>query len=132
MARKPKKPVATLPTKAEVAAGDGQGAKRARKQLQVPGTERKEIPEMTDLAEAVRRTCDERMALQPVEREGRAALMAAVDRLQAAGKLPTARPGEKVTVYAYEDEDGTLRKVVDDYQRKLRVLVDKDSGEDEE
>lgn len=131
MAKKPKKTkVEPLPTKAEVAAGDGQGAKRARRQTQIPGTERKEIPALTELAEKVREACKERLAQQKVEADARTDLATAIEALQVAGTIPRSEPGEKKIVYRYEDEDGVMRKVVDNFTRKIQVVADT-SADDE-
>ena len=136
MAKKPrKKNIEPLPSKAEVQAPATAPlrATRPRKQQIIPGTEHKELPELTDLAETYRTTRDERMDLGRQERQHLAALLAAVERMQASGALPVAKPGEKVTVYAYEDEDGQMREVIDDFQRKVRVRVAKngdDGGEE--
>ncbi len=97
------------------------------KQQSIPGTN---IPELEKAAEAYYDVVAERIALQKVESEAKAALEAIVDKLQKEGRLVVAQLGaEERPIYRYQvtDDDGNQvnRKIEEEYTRRRRVRNDK-------
>lgn len=87
--------------------------KKTRRQGQIPGTERDEIEDLTDAAEALRLAKSERKGLQAKVADAKAHLEATVQRHIDDGtiKLPEKFTIKKEPIYIYEDEDGKLQSV---------------------
>lgn len=83
------------------------------KQTQIPGTEREEIPDLQEAAEAYRKTVADRMALQRTESEQKAHLQGTIHRFIDEGviELPDEYYPSEHIIYRYEDEDGRIRDV---------------------
>jgi hypothetical protein len=88
------------------------------KQLQVPGTERKAIPELEEAAENFRLLRNERMQLTEKETAAQAELVAKMK-------------AHNQTVYRYVDDKGNDQKVVLSEVSKAKVakVRDRDSNE---
>ena len=103
---------------------------RKRNQGQVPGTERPEIEDLTDAAEAYRKTVAQRMQLQREESDQKMHLLNTVHRCFRDKELE-APPQDKSTptvVYKYEDEDGIERDVKFQFGKET-IKVNKAEGE---
>jgi len=83
-----------------------------RKQGQIPGTERQEIEDLTDAAEAYRKVRSARQDLNIKEAEQKAHLQATIDRLIEEGEITLKEDAEEAQViYRYEDENGDIQDV---------------------
>lgn len=80
----------------------------ARKQMQIPGTERKEIPDVEKAAEAYREVRDERAELSKREAQKKLELLAVMR-------------ANKVTIYRYHDGNGEELEAIIDDEPKVRV-----------
>jgi len=90
-----------------------------RKQMQIPGTERKEVPEIETAAEAYREVRDERAALSKRESMKRMELLAI---MRAHG----------VKLYRYLDNEGLELEVIVDDEPTVRVRKTGEEGGSDE
>jgi hypothetical protein len=79
-----------------------------RKQMQIPGTERKEVPEVEQAAEAYREVRDERAELSKREAQKKAELQAVMR-------------AHKLKKYRYHDENGEELEVVFEDEPRVRL-----------
>lgn len=103
------------------------------RQGSLPGTN---IPALEKVAEAYYSAVADRVEAGEVEKEAKAALMAKVDELQKAKKIPTPKAdGKKVAVYRYtgDKEDGSVTpRVVFDSTKQTRTINVRNESDDDE
>jgi hypothetical protein len=80
----------------------------AKKQLNIPGTERKEIPEVEAAAEAYREVRDDRCELSKKEAQKKLELLAVMR-------------ANKIKIYRYPDENGEELEVLVDDEPKVKL-----------
>ena len=99
-----------------------------KKQQQVPGTEREEIPDLVDAAESLRLAKMERAEVTARIHDASAHLDATILRLaeEKAVKLPKSGKG---VIHVYDDEDGKIREVTWSVKNKGDVKGRKDAPE---
>jgi hypothetical protein len=82
--------------------------RKKQKQMTIPGTERKEIPEIEAAAEAYREVRDERAELSKQERLKKLELLALMR-------------AHKCTLYRYSDEDGEEHEIAASEDPKVKI-----------
>lgn len=112
--------------------------KPRRGQLQVPGTERTEIPKISEINNRRIAACKDRLSAQSRESDAKKELLAALEEAIAAEQIPlVSKPGDKKRryVYRYEDDEGVTRDVVlvvvTTEKRELKFEERDDAGDDE-
>lgn len=98
-------------------------------QTEIPGTERVDIPELVARAEAYKQVVAERLAIQKVEAERKAELIAEIHECLEEGLLSVDPDAEGVIpVYRYTDDEGVARKIKFGSVEKVSVV--NDSGDE--
>ena len=102
------------------------------RQGSLPGTN---IPALEKVAEAYYSAVADRVEAGEVEKEAKAALMAKVDELQKAKKIPTPKAdGKKVPVYRYTGDtaDGSVAaRIVFDTKKETRSINVRNEKDDD-
>lgn len=91
---------------------------RARKQLQIEGTQAQVISELDDAAEDYRMKRDERMGIQKLENEARPRVLELMLK-------------HNLTIYKYEDTDGKQRQITLKSETTVKVNRVKDAEDDD-